>query len=45
LTITGYRGVVEAFYELPKFSKQMMTAFGKAEPTKVFIIGTGVAGL
>jgi len=45
LTIMGYRGIVEAFAEFPKFSKQMMTAFGKAEPTKVFVIGTAVAGL
>jgi NAD(P) transhydrogenase len=41
----GYRAVIEAFYEFPRYSKQMMTPAGKAAPAKVFILGAAVAGL
>ena len=43
--LSGYRGVLEAFTHLPKFSKGQVTAAGKIEPSKVFVIGAGVAGL
>jgi len=41
----GYKGVQEGFNEYPKLAGQTMTAFGKADPAKVLIIGTGVGGL
>ena len=43
--IVGYRAVLEAFTHLPKCSKSQITAAGKIPPSKVFIIGAGVAGL
>jgi NAD/NADP transhydrogenase alpha subunit len=43
--LSGYRAVLEAFSHLPKFSKGQVTAAGKIEPSKVFVIGAGVAGL
>jgi len=43
--LVGYRAVLEAFTHLPKCSKSQITAAGKIPPSKVFIIGAGVAGL
>ncbi|VWU51095.1 pyridine nucleotide transhydrogenase, putative [Hepatocystis sp. ex Piliocolobus tephrosceles] len=43
--LQGYRAVIEAFYMLPRFSKSSITAAGKINPAKVFVIGAGVAGL
>lgn len=43
--LIGYRAVLEAFTHLPKCSKSQITAAGKIPPSKVFIIGAGVAGL
>lgn len=43
--LQGYRAVIEAFFNLPKFSKSSTTAAGKINPAKVFVIGAGVAGL
>jgi len=43
--IAGYRAVLDAFNRLPKFSRTGVTACGNIPPAKVFIIGTGVAGL
>ncbi|SOS81359.1 pyridine nucleotide transhydrogenase, putative [Plasmodium sp. gorilla clade G1] len=43
--LQGYRAVLEAFFILPRFSKSSITAAGKINPAKVFVIGAGVAGL
>jgi len=43
--LIGYRAVLEAYTHLPKCSKSQITAAGKIPPSKVFIIGCGVAGL
>lgn len=43
--LQGYRAVIEAFYMLQKFSKSSITAAGKINPAKVFVVGAGVAGL
>ena len=43
--IAGYRAVVEAFHELPKFSRASATASGHIAPAKILIVGAGVAGL
>ena len=44
-TITGYKAVLIAADNLPKFFPMLMTAAGTVAPAKVFIIGAGVAGL
>jgi len=43
--ISGYRAVIEAANEFGRFFAGQMTAAGKVPPTKVLVIGTGVAGL
>jgi len=43
--ISGYRAVVEASYEFGRTFGGQVTAAGKVAPAKVFVIGTGVAGL
>jgi NAD(P) transhydrogenase subunit alpha len=43
--ISGYRAVVMAAAELPKYFPMLMTAAGTIPPAKVFVIGAGVAGL
>ncbi|KAH7649836.1 pyridine nucleotide NAD(P) transhydrogenase alpha plus beta subunit [Cryptosporidium bovis] len=43
--LAGYRAVIEAFAQLPKLSKPSITAAGKVDAAKVFVIGAGVAGL
>lgn len=43
--LVGYRSVIEAYCHLAKCSKSQITAAGKIPPSKVFIIGAGVAGL
>ncbi len=43
--IAGYRAVVSAAAELPKYFPMLMTAAGTITPAKVFVIGAGVAGL
>ena len=43
--ISGYRAVVIAAAELPKYFPMLMTAAGTIPPAKVFVIGAGVAGL
>jgi len=45
LNLTGYRAIVEAYSEFPRYSKASITAAGKINPSKVLIMGTGVAGL
>jgi len=43
--IAGYRAVIDSFNRLPRFSRSSVTACGAVPPAKVFVIGTGVAGL
>jgi len=43
--IAGYRSVIEAAEQFPRFFAGQMTAAGKVPPAKVLVLGTGVAGL
>ncbi|CDJ61620.1 transhydrogenase, putative [Eimeria maxima] len=43
--LQGYRAVIEAFNALPKLSKASISAAGRVDAAKVFVIGAGVAGL
>jgi len=43
--IAGYRAVIEAAKEFPRFFAGQMTAAGKVAPAKVLVLGAGVAGL
>ena len=43
--ITGYKGVLLAAVELPRYFPMLMTAAGTVFPAKVFVIGAAVAGL
>jgi H+-translocating NAD(P) transhydrogenase subunit alpha len=43
--IAGYRAVIEAGVHLQGFFGAQITAAGATEPTKVLIVGAGVAGL
>jgi NAD(P) transhydrogenase subunit alpha len=43
--IGGYRAIVEAAHEFGSFFTGQITAAGKVPPAKVFVSGTGVAGL
>lgn len=44
-TISGYKAVLEAARSLPVFFPMFMTAAGTIRPSKVLILGAGVAGL
>ncbi|MFN7019048.1 MAG: Re/Si-specific NAD(P)(+) transhydrogenase subunit alpha [Fimbriimonadales bacterium] len=44
-TIAGYKAVLLAASHLPKMFPLMMTAAGTIQPARVFVIGSGVAGL
>jgi H+-translocating NAD(P) transhydrogenase subunit alpha len=44
-TVAGYRAVLLAAQSLGKFLPMFMTAAGTIPPSKVFIMGAGVAGL
>lgn len=44
-TISGYKAVLDAAYNLPRFFPMFMTAAGTIKPAKVLILGAGVAGL
>ncbi len=44
-SIAGYRGVLLAAQELPKYFPMLMTAAGMVPPAKVFVVGAAVAGL
>ena len=44
-TVAGYKAVLKAASELPKFFPMFMTAAGTITPAKVLILGAGVAGL
>jgi len=43
--IAGYRSVIEAGNNFPRFFTGQITAAGKVPPAKVLVIGAGVAGL
>ena len=44
-TVAGYKAVLTAAINLPKFFPMFMTAAGTITPAKVLILGAGVAGL
>jgi NAD(P) transhydrogenase subunit alpha len=44
-TVSGYRAVLLAALELPRFFPMFMTAAGTVPPAQVLILGAGVAGL
>ncbi|MEM7101619.1 MAG: Re/Si-specific NAD(P)(+) transhydrogenase subunit alpha [Bacteroidota bacterium] len=44
-TAAGYKAVLQAAAKLPKFFPMFMTAAGTIRPSKVLILGAGVAGL
>ncbi len=44
-TVAGYQAVLEAASQLPRLFPMLMTAAGTLAPTKVFVVGVGVAGL
>ena len=44
-TVAGYKAVLIAADEAPKFLPMLTTAAGTVRPAKVFVIGAGVAGL
>lgn len=43
--IAGYRAVIEAAEQFPRFFAGQMTAAGKVPPAKILVLGAGVAGL
>ena len=43
--LAGYRAVLEAGARYPRMFPMMMTAAGAIAPARVFVMGTGVAGL
>ena len=44
-TISGYKAVLLAAQELPRFFPMLITAAGTLPPARVFVLGAGVAGL
>ena len=44
-TVSGYKAVLEAASILPRFFQMFMSAAGTIKPSKVLILGAGVAGL
>jgi len=44
-TVVGYKAVLLAATHLPRMFPLLMTAAGTLQPTRVFVIGAGVAGL
>lgn len=44
-TVAGYKAVLIAANRVPRFFPLLMTAAGTVTPTRVFVIGAGVAGL
>lgn len=44
-TVSGYKAVLLAAANLPRFFPMLMTAAGTIAPAKVLVIGAGVAGL
>lgn len=44
-SVAGYRAVLEAAHQFGRFFTGQVTAAGKVPPTKVLVVGAGVAGL
>ncbi len=44
-SIAGYKSVITAAQQLPRYFPMMITAAGSIRPAKVLVIGAGVAGL
>lgn len=44
-SVAGYKAVLKAAERLPRYLPMMITAAGSIKPSKVLIIGAGVAGL
>jgi NAD(P) transhydrogenase subunit alpha len=44
-TVSGYKAVILAALELPRFFPMFMTAAGTITPARVMVLGAGVAGL
>jgi H+-translocating NAD(P) transhydrogenase subunit alpha len=44
-TVSGYKAVLEAASQLPRFFPMFMSAAGTIKPSRVLILGAGVAGL
>ena len=44
-TVAGYKAVIEAASRLPRFFPMFMSAAGTIKPSRVLILGAGVAGL
>lgn len=44
-TVAGYKAVLLAAAELPRFFPSLTTAAGSIQPAKAFVLGAGVAGL
>ncbi|HJW28141.1 MAG TPA: NAD(P) transhydrogenase subunit alpha, partial [Saprospiraceae bacterium] len=44
-SISGYRAVIMAALNLPRYFPMMITSAGSIKPAKVLVIGAGVAGL
>jgi NAD(P) transhydrogenase subunit alpha len=44
-TVSGYKAVIEAASMLPRFFPMFMSSAGTIKPSKVLILGAGVAGL
>lgn len=44
-TVSGYKAVLDAASQLPRFFPMFMSAAGTIKPSRVLILGAGVAGL
>ena len=44
-TVSGYKAVIDAALNLPRFFPMFMSAAGTIKPAKMLILGAGVAGL
>ena len=44
-SIAGYQSVLTALQKMPRYMPMMITAAGSIKPSKVLVIGAGVAGL
>jgi H+-translocating NAD(P) transhydrogenase subunit alpha len=44
-TVSGYKAVLDAAFRLPGFLMMFMSAAGTIKPSKVLVLGAGVAGL
>ncbi len=44
-SIAGYQAVIDALNILPRYAPMMITAAGSIKPSKILILGAGVAGL